>query len=91
MAMSSNERPFLLDVRTPKEFAAGHIPDSVNIPVDELRSRLSELPTDKEVAAYCKVGQRGYVATRILRQKGFAVVNVSGGYTTYRHDFPETF
>ena len=87
MAMSPSERPFLLDVRTPKEFAAGHFPDSVNIPVDELRSRLSELPTDKEIAAYCKVGQRGYVATRILRQKGFPVLNVSGGYTTYRHHF----
>ncbi len=87
MAMSPDERPFLLDVRTSKEFAAGHIPESVNIPVDELRSRLSELPTDSEIAAYCKVGQRGYVATRILRQNGLDAINVSGGYTTYRHHF----
>tara|TARA_R110002072_G_scaffold284587_1_gene449049 strand:+ start:88767 stop:90422 length:1656 start_codon:yes stop_codon:yes gene_type:complete len=90
MAMSSDERPFLLDVRTPREFAAGHIPESVNIPVDELRSRLSELPVGREIAAYCQVGQRGYVATRILRQNGLAVVNVSGGYTTYRQHFPES-
>jgi rhodanese-related sulfurtransferase len=78
------ERPFLLDVRTPDEHAAGHIPDSTNIPVDELRSRLSELPKDQEIAAYCQVGQRGYLATRILNQSGFAATNVSGGYKTYK-------
>ncbi|MBI3838558.1 MAG: FAD-dependent oxidoreductase [Planctomycetia bacterium] len=77
-------RALLVDVRTPQEFAAGHIPEAVNIPVDELRSRLNELPHDREVAAYCQVGQRGYLATRILRQKGFDAVNVGGGYKTYR-------
>ena len=82
--MPSDERPFLLDVRTEEEFAAGHIPDAVNIPVDELRSRLSELPNDWDIAAYCKVGQRGYLATRILNQSEFGAMNVSGGYTTYR-------
>lgn len=89
MAMPPDQRPFLLDVRTPTEFAAGHMPGAINIPLDELRSRLSELPKNQEIAAYCKVGQRGYVATRILQQAGFSVVNVSGGYTTYRHHFPE--
>ncbi len=89
MEASPGERPFLLDVRTPSEFAAGHLPDSVNIPVDDLRSRLSELPDDRQIAAYCKVGQRGYLATRILLQAGLPVVNVSGGYTTYRQHFPE--
>jgi NADPH-dependent 2,4-dienoyl-CoA reductase/sulfur reductase-like enzyme/rhodanese-related sulfurtransferase len=74
---------FLLDVRTPQEYAAGHIPDAVNIPVDDLRSRLSEIPRDRPVAAYCQVGQRGYLATRILMQTGFNVSNLSGGYTTY--------
>jgi NADPH-dependent 2,4-dienoyl-CoA reductase/sulfur reductase-like enzyme/rhodanese-related sulfurtransferase len=78
-----SERPFLLDVRTPQEFAAGHVPDAVNIPVDELRSRLGELPHGREIAVYCQVGQRGYLATRILRQAGFDAVNVSGGYKTY--------
>jgi NADPH-dependent 2,4-dienoyl-CoA reductase/sulfur reductase-like enzyme/rhodanese-related sulfurtransferase len=77
------ERPFLLDVRTPEEFGAGHIPEAVNIPVDDLRSRLGELPRDREIAAYCQVGQRGYVATRILRQAGFNAANVSGGHKTY--------
>jgi rhodanese-related sulfurtransferase len=75
---------FLLDVRTPQEFAAGHVPGAVNVPVDELRSRLEELPRDREIAAYCQVGQRGYLATRILRQAGFKAANVGGGYRTYQ-------
>jgi NADPH-dependent 2,4-dienoyl-CoA reductase/sulfur reductase-like enzyme/rhodanese-related sulfurtransferase len=77
-------RPYLLDVRTPEEFTAGHIPGAVNIPVDELRRRLGEVPHDQEVAAYCQVGQRGYVATRILSQAGFRAANIGGGYKTYR-------
>lgn len=86
----SGERPFLLDVRTAEEFTAGHIPNAVNIPVDDLRSRLGELPTDRKIAAYCKVGQRGYLATRIMNQSGFAAMNVSGGYLTYRLFHPES-
>lgn len=77
------ERPFLLDVRTPQEFASGHIPGSVNIPVDDLRSRLDQLPRDRKIAPYCQVGQRGYLATRILLQAGYSAVNVGGGYKTY--------
>jgi rhodanese-related sulfurtransferase len=78
------EQPFLLDVRTPHEFASGHIPGAVNIPVDELRSRLGELPRDRRIAAYCQVGQRGYLATRIMLQADFSAVNVGGGYGTYK-------
>lgn len=78
------ERPFLLDVRTSEEFTAGTIAGAVNIPIDELRSRLAELPRDREIAAFCQVGQRGYMATRILRQAGFSAANVSGGYKTFR-------
>ncbi|QDU28525.1 Coenzyme A disulfide reductase [Anatilimnocola aggregata] len=83
MALPPNARPFLLDVRTPEEFANGSILDAVNIPVDELRSHLKDLPADREIAAYCQVGQRGYLATRILRQAGFNASNVSGGYKTF--------
>jgi rhodanese-related sulfurtransferase len=79
----NEQPPFLVDVRTAKEFAAGHIPDAVNFPVDEIRQRLDELPRDRTIAAYCQVGQRGYLATRILRQNGFDAVNVGGGYKTY--------
>ncbi len=75
---------FLLDVRSPSEFASGHIEGAVNVPLEQLRSRLDEIPTDRSVVAYCKVGQRGYLATRVLLQLGFNVRNLSGGYTTYR-------
>jgi NADPH-dependent 2,4-dienoyl-CoA reductase/sulfur reductase-like enzyme/rhodanese-related sulfurtransferase len=83
LAAPAADRPLLLDVRTPQEFAAGHVPGAVNVPVDDLRSRLGELPRNRRIAAYCQVGQRGYLATRILRQAGFDAANVGGGYTTY--------
>ena len=78
-----DRRPFLLDVRTTEEFVAGHIPGAVNIPVDELRRRLGEIAHGREVAAYCQVGQRGYLATRILLQVGYKATNIGGGYKTY--------
>ena len=84
LAAPPGARPFLVDVRTSQEYADGHIPGAVNIPVDELRSRLRELPRDRKIAAYCQVGQRGYLATRILLQAGFSAANVGGGYKTYR-------
>jgi rhodanese-related sulfurtransferase len=83
VAAAPAERPYLLDVRTPQEFSAGHLPGAVNIPVDELRSRLAEVPRDRPVAAYCQVGQRGYLATRILQQAGVAAANLGGGYKTW--------
>ena len=81
----------LLDVRTPEETATGMIDGAVNIPVDELRGRLSELPKDKPVYAYCAVGLRGYVACRILTQHGFDAYNLSGGLKTWRdvHEKPD--
>jgi rhodanese-related sulfurtransferase len=88
LAAPPGGQPFLLDVRTPQEFVAGHVPDAVNIPVDELRSRLGELPHDQEIAVYCQVGQRGYLATRILRQAGFPAANVGGGYKTFQLFYP---
>ena len=84
LALSDEERPFLLDVRTPQEFANGSIPGAVNIPVDELRTRWRELPAEREIASFCQVGQRGYLATRILLQHGLKVRNISGGYKAYR-------
>ncbi len=74
----------ILDVRTKDEFLMGHIPGAMNIPVDELRSRLSEIPSDKPVYIYCAVGLRGYLATKILMARGYTNVrNISGGYKTY--------
>lgn len=74
----------LVDVRTEMEHANGHIEDSLNIPVDELRARLDELDPSKEIWVYCQVGLRGYTASRILLQKGFRVRNLTGGYKTYQ-------
>jgi rhodanese-related sulfurtransferase len=89
LAIPPGDRPLLLDVRTEDEFAAGHIPGSTNVPVDELRSRIGELPKDREIVSYCQVGQRGYLATRILKQSGFDAINLSGGYKTYKLWNPE--
>ena len=75
----------LLDVRTKEEFATGSLPDAVNIPLDELRDRMSELPQDRFIYVFCAVGLRGYLAYRILTQNGYdKVYNLSGGLKTYR-------
>lgn len=74
----------LVDVRSEIEHANGHIEGSINIPVDDLRGRLSELDPSKEIWVYCQVGLRGYTASRILQQKGFRVKNLTGGYKTYQ-------
>jgi len=78
------DAPLVVDVRTPGEHAAGAPPRAINIPLGELRSRLHELPTDRELWVHCGIGQRAYYAARILKQKGFRVKNLSGGYVTYR-------
>ena len=78
-----------LDVRSPPEFAAGHVEGAVHIPIEELRSRLAEIPRDRPLVTYCAVGMRGYLSERILRQSGFADVrNLTGGYRTWRQFFP---
>jgi NADPH-dependent 2,4-dienoyl-CoA reductase/sulfur reductase-like enzyme/rhodanese-related sulfurtransferase len=74
----------LLDVRNPDEFARGTIPGAINLPVDELRNRLSELPVSKHIYIFCQIGLRGYLAQRILVQNGYqSVHNVSGGYALW--------
>jgi NADPH-dependent 2,4-dienoyl-CoA reductase/sulfur reductase-like enzyme/rhodanese-related sulfurtransferase len=75
------EDGFILDVRTKEEHESGSISDSVNIPLDELRGRLDELPVDKPIYIFCQIGLRGYLAARILLQNDFPeVYNLSGGY-----------
>ena len=74
----------LLDVRTKLEFDNGTISGAINIPVDELRDRLGEIPVGKPVNVLCQVGLRGYVAAKMLRNSGFSDVrNLSGGYRQY--------
>ena len=73
----------VLDARTPREFAAGHFEGAINIPLDELRERLGELPRDGEIFVYCRQGQRSYYAVRMLRLNGFDARNITGGMLTY--------
>lgn len=82
--MESDDNLQLIDVRTADEYALGSIPKARNIDVNELRERLSELDPTKPTVLFCQIGLRGYLAYRILVQKGFADVNnLSGGYKTY--------
>ncbi|BEG98346.1 FAD-dependent oxidoreductase [Bacteroides sedimenti] len=75
----------ILDVRTPDEFSLGAIPGAINIPIDGIRNRLSDIPKDKDIYIYCAVGLRGYLAARVLMQHGYTrVYNLSGGYKLYR-------
>ncbi|MBC8054315.1 MAG: FAD-dependent oxidoreductase [Sphingobacteriaceae bacterium] len=79
----------LVDVRNPSEFAGGTIEGAVNIPLDEIRNRLAEIPQDKPLYIFCQQGMRGYLAQRILVQHGFDnVTNLSGGYLLWKayHD-----
>ena len=72
----------VIDVRSGGEHGNGHIPGSINIPVEELRDRLSEVQLDN-VVVYCQVGQRGHIATQILKAHGASVRNLDGGYLTW--------
>jgi rhodanese-related sulfurtransferase len=62
---------FVLDVRTPDEYAAGYVPGAVNIPHDQLASRLSEVPKDREVVVYCRSGRRSEIAGQVLAEHGY--------------------
>lgn len=73
----------LIDVREANEFAAGHAPGAVPMPLKTVRDRAGELPRDRDVFVYCQVGQRGHYAVRTLRQAGVRAFNLAGGYETY--------
>lgn len=79
----SESDAFILDVRDPFEFRKGHVKDAVHIPLAALRSRIQDLPTDREIWTYCYEGKRSYFALRILKQYGLKVRNISGGYLMY--------
>jgi NADPH-dependent 2,4-dienoyl-CoA reductase/sulfur reductase-like enzyme/rhodanese-related sulfurtransferase len=82
--LPNRDGALLQDVRNPGEFEAGHVPDALNIPLPNLRDRLSELDPQRPIWVYCQVGQRAYYATRILRLTGFLAYNLSGGFKTYQ-------
>ena len=75
----------LIDVRTPDEYALGTIPGAINIPLDDMRERMSEIPADRPVWLFCGVGLRGYLASNILMANGYKDVrNLIGGLKTYK-------
>lgn len=78
------ENTVLLDVRDEDEREEGFIPNSIHIPLAELRKRFTELPQGKEVIAYCQTGQRSYFASRFLLQQGIKVRNLTGAYCTWK-------
>jgi len=81
---AADQTPVTLDVRPPTAVASGAVQGSIHIPLGELRSRLDELPRDKEIWVHCTVGQTAYYAARILKQNGFKVRNISGGFVSYK-------
>jgi rhodanese-related sulfurtransferase len=80
-----NTNAIILDVRNPSEYTIGHIDGAINIPLNDLRSRMHELPPGQEIWTYCAVGQRSYYATRVLKLNEFNVRNLSGGITTFNN------
>ncbi len=82
--LEKKEQVVLVDTRTAEEFSFGTIPGALNIPLDEMRERLAEIPADKPVVLFCAVGLRGYLAQRILMGRGYRDVrNLIGGYKTF--------
>ncbi|PFN98162.1 CoA-disulfide reductase [Bacillus sp. AFS076308] len=77
----------LIDVREPMEREFGFIKGSINISLNDLRNRLEELPKDQTIYVSCQVGLRGYIASRILKNNGYDVKNVDGGWKTYSSVF----
>lgn len=83
--LASKDKFTLLDVREDMETAAGSIDNSLKIPLTKLRHRLSELDKTKTYVTFCAIGLRGYIAERILKQEGYKVRNLLGGYKTYNY------
>lgn len=81
--VGSTESHLLIDVRTPAEFATGHIPGAINIPVDELANRLSEVPDSQPVVVYCRSGNRSAQAGRTLAQAGYTDIYDLGGLNAW--------
>ena len=79
------QKAVIIDVRTLQEYQEGHIPDAVLIPLNQLETRLDEIPQDQQVLLICRSGRRSAQGTNLLRSKGFEqVVNIEGGMLTWR-------
>ena len=86
--LAAGERLHFLDVRTPKEYAAGHVPGARLVPLDNLRDSLDGLPKDGTIHVYCGVGYRSYHACKVLARHGYDAANVSGGFTSWEQANP---
>ncbi len=87
--LDQKPRPFLLDVRQPDEYRAGHIAGAALIPLRELAVRMKDLPRDREIICVCRSGNRSHSATNQLRAAGFNAVNLQGGMINWsRHGLP---
>ncbi len=88
--LAREDAPLLLDVRTPQEFAAGHIPGAVLIPHDALAARLGELDPERPVVVYCRTGRRATIAEALLRGHGFEVSQLQGSWQAWQAaDLPQ--
>ena len=66
-----DETLYVLDVRSPEEYASGHVPGAINIPYDQIAARIAEVPKDKDVVLYCKSGRRAGIAAEVLAGQGY--------------------
>jgi len=78
------EGAYLLDVREPDEWSAGHAPEAVHVPMGELGLRVAELPRDRRIVAICRSGQRSRVVAEALAAEGYDVVNTVGGMRAWQ-------
>src|SRR5438105_11418383 len=82
--LEQEPKPFLLDVREPWEYAAGHVPGAQLIPLGELEARVAEVPRDRPILSICQVGQRSLAAAAFLISQGYRdVTNIDGGTTAW--------
>jgi len=82
--IKAGNAPLILDVRTPEEFAAGHVPGAVLVPHDELEKRIGELGAPRPVVVYCKSGRRAGIAEEVLTQHGFSVTLLDGSWQAWQ-------
>ena len=81
--MQQKPRPLLIDVRQPEEFRGGHAPGAKLIPLGQLKTRMAELPKNREILCICQTGSRSKNAVRQLEAAGFKVTNVGGGMNAW--------
>lgn len=83
-ALAGAQPPLVVDVRTAREFAAGHVPHARHVPLQEIRARAGELPTGRPIVCVCQSGHRSSMATRQLRALGYPARNLTGGMMSWR-------